>query len=612
MTGHDEKYYSLLHFAPFAFFHGDPQGNFLIVNEKAEALTGYSSEELLSMNMSDLFSPDELAAKPLRYDLLKQNHTIKTEREIIRKDGEKIYVEMNSLALPDGTYQSYVINITEQNLVVQSLQKSEERYRKLVELSPIGIAIHQDGIFVYGNPEGLKIMGCQNLQELIGKPVLSIVHPDSLNTVIERMTKVAKGALLPPVEEKLIRQDGTIFYAEVTALSTTFNERPAGQVIVRDITAQKMARLDLQESEEKFKQLFENAADAIFIAEIETGLLIDANKAACRMIMLPREKIIGMHQTMLHPPSEMAYSKESYRRHIEGADLSLQLHPVENKILCADGSEVPVEVLASKILIKGKTYLMGTFRDISIRKQSEEKLLQINKKLQELNSTRDKLFSIIAHDLRGPFNSILGLSELLLDNINVYDVSKAHKFVSHINDSAKNTLTLLDNLLNWAKTQTGQIEFKPEKLELKPIVQGITDAFSSLSAIKNIVINIDHSCDIKMYADKNMLETILRNLISNAVKFTSSGGFINIAALEQSSEVEIIVSDNGIGMNDETLKRIFKVDGNYTSVGTANEQGSGLGLILCNEFVTAHNGKLRVESEAGKGSSFYVLLPCGK
>jgi PAS domain S-box-containing protein len=260
------------------------------------------------------------------------------------------------------------------------------------------------------------------------------------------------------------------------------------------------------------------------------------------------------------------------------------------------------------MLFHGKKAMLEIFQDITERKQEEEQLVKLNHQLKELNATKDKLFSIIAHDLKGPFSSILNLSELLHETLH-NDMVKSETFIEHINSSAKNTLILLDNLLNWAKTQTGKIKFEPERLSLQPIIQGIVTLLSSSAKMKNIVLRNFQSEDIMVAVDRNMIDTILRNLISNAIKFSHSGGTVNIFAISHLHDVEIVIADEGVGMNEKTQNQILNIDANVSTTGTANEKGSGLGLILCREFVEKHEGKIWVESELNKGTKFHFTLP---
>jgi len=262
---------------------------------------------------------------------------------------------------------------------------------------------------------------------------------------------------------------------------------------------------------------------------------------------------------------------------------------------------------------QGKPFeIVGFWIDITGRKHADEKLKESEAKLRELNATKDKLFSIIAHDLRNPFNSILGFSELLIEDAGKSDVKESEKYLGIINSSAQNALILLDDLLDWARLQTGQGNFNPQKLILSSIIREIVEASSLAADIKNISLNYNLTDEIEVYADKNMIKTVLRNLISNAIKFTNLGGNIKVLVSSTPKQVEISISDNGLGIDKGECKKLFDISTNFTIPGTANEKGSGFGLVLCKEFVTEHGGKIWVESEKGKGSDFKFTLPLNK
>jgi len=242
----------------------------------------------------------------------------------------------------------------------------------------------------------------------------------------------------------------------------------------------------------------------------------------------------------------------------------------------------------------------------------EKKNLQISeqtKELAELNATKDKLFSIIAHDLRSPISSIMGFSELLMERSIDKNDKNSKDFISIINSTSRQTLTLLENLLEWTKAQSGQIDFKPVKLEIQPIIATVLDDMNSSASLKGITLNSVVSADIFAFADRNMLLTILRNLLSNAIKFTKTGGNVNIKARKIFGQIEILIEDDGIGMDEADQKKLFDLGVNFTTPGTANERGSGLGLILCKEFIEKNGGKISVESEADKGSKIIFTLP---
>lgn len=260
---------------------------------------------------------------------------------------------------------------------------------------------------------------------------------------------------------------------------------------------------------------------------------------------------------------------------------------------------------------KKKAYNLLEFKNYQIRRMHEEIKIQTNH-LKLLNDTKDKFFSIIAHDLKNPFNSIRGFTELLIENIATYDEEKQLKFLKIVKGSTTKASDLLNNLLIWANSQSGTIKFNPVKIEL---VKQISDVISlvEIQAINkdiNIFNNVYHNLYIS--ADVNMLNTILRNLLSNAIKFTNTGGEIYITSVVKDNYVIVAVKDNGTGMTEDTIKNLFSIDNKVNSIGTANEQGSGLGLILCKDFIEKNGGEIWVNSTPNKGSEFLISLPVFK
>ena len=247
--------------------------------------------------------------------------------------------------------------------------------------------------------------------------------------------------------------------------------------------------------------------------------------------------------------------------------------------------------------------------EIEERKAAEETLQISKEKLKAANASKDKFFSIIAHDLKNPFNGIIGLSTLLIDDYDSFSPEEQKEFVTDIKTTAENTFRLLQNLLDWSQTQTGKIHFEPELFNLEPIATEIVNLVRTSAGNKNILLESEIPSDVQVYADKNMVNTVIRNLLLNSVKFTCSGGKILLSARNTGTIAEISVTDNGIGIGPEHLQKLFSIDSNVVSYGTEGEQGTGLGLILCKEFIEKNAGAIRVESVVGKGSTFTVTLP---
>ena len=257
----------------------------------------------------------------------------------------------------------------------------------------------------------------------------------------------------------------------------------------------------------------------------------------------------------------------------------------------------------------GNNKKMATFADVTEDKQLEISLKESEAKLIESNNTKNKIFNIIAHDLRSPFNAILGFSNLLLENYTRYDEKEKKKYIKVVNNSANQAYNLLDNLLNWARTQIGKLVFNPKNQSLDKIFKEVTKLNKNNAKIKNIKLSYSLSEDINIYADYDMMEIILRNLISNAIKFTHKNGEVTINTEQDKHNVIISVSDTGVGIDQEKLQKIFNISEKTSTAGTENEKGTGLGLILCKEFVEKHGGKIWVESEIEKGSKFIFSIP---
>ncbi|MCD6090606.1 MAG: HAMP domain-containing histidine kinase [Bacteroidales bacterium] len=261
------------------------------------------------------------------------------------------------------------------------------------------------------------------------------------------------------------------------------------------------------------------------------------------------------------------------------------------------------------LLITLLVLLYFYFRKIKASKFATQILRNQNAKLQDSNTTKEKFLSIIGHDLKNPFNSVLGLSNLVIDQWKSLDDEERFQISNEINSSSQSLYELLDNLLIWSRTQTSNIKISPEKFDLNESVTNIYEIFKNQANFKNINVRLEISGIKNVFADPNMIATVIRNLLSNALKFTQSGGQIVIRTQNKADIVELSISDNGKGILPDDLKRIFEDSGHHTTKGTSNETGSGLGLLLAKDFIQRNNGIIWVESKPGKGSLFTFTLP---
>lgn len=261
--------------------------------------------------------------------------------------------------------------------------------------------------------------------------------------------------------------------------------------------------------------------------------------------------------------------------------------------------------------------IVGLVLYLYITKRRSNKILQVanarvqeqNLALQDLNATKDKFFSIISHDLKGPLNSLTSFSGLLINHSESLSKEEIKMLAQDLDKSLKNLFALLENLLEWSRSQTGNIEFKPENFEMDNLLEENQQLLKAQAQNKNISITKKASMPGMVYAHKNSVNTVVRNLISNAIKFTPPGGTITLEARKNGKDVIVSIADNGVGMSKEVLEKLFRIDTKHSTKGTANEKGTGLGLILCKEFIEKNNGRIWVESEVGKGSAFHFSLP---
>lgn len=379
---------------------------------------------------------------------------------------------------------------------------------------------------------------------------------------------------------------------------------------LREVEKQFNAFTELvSKNQVEFKTIFDKNSSAIAILEPDT-IITMVNEEYCKMTGYSREEEIGTTWLRHIVPCDQDRLRE-YNSHRftdpENAPDKYEFSFINKK------GEI-VNAMMSVAPVPGMRKIIASFTDISRIKQTEIRLQKLAAEMTVKSENVNLLLSIIAHDLRNPFNAIIGLTSILLDNLPERSLIEINKFITLINTESKQAFFLLEDLLAWAKSQQDKVLFNPQPLNLPEVCRDVVCNISVYADEKQIAINLNpepdaHPEPIIVTADKNMIKTVIRNLISNAVKFSIPGSAIQIQTESQDHEVAVAVIDHGVGIEEKNMKKLWSISEKYTTPGTANERGNGLGLILCKEFVEKHGGRIWAESEPGNGSRFIFTLP---
>ena len=359
----------------------------------------------------------------------------------------------------------------------------------------------------------------------------------------------------------------------------------------------------LLESEARYRTIVENITDALFVHDFQ-GKILDVNETACRMVDRVREELLGATLTTIVQPETAQHQSQSMAQLIQDGSTLF-----ETDFLRKDGVVLPVEVSAKVVSHKSGGVVQCFARDISERRKFETEIIRKNKQMQNIIAEKDKFFSIIAHDLRSPFLGFLVFIRLLTQSEHRIKSAEIQRLCTDMRRSAENLYALLENLLEWATMQRSATGFAPKECRLIDLVKECINLMQGVADHKNVMLSHAVPDGLTVIADKAMLNTVLRNLLSNAVKFSGTGDTVLVDAQRKNGTVQVSVRDTGIGMNQDDLSRLFALDQVRSQTGTQGERGSGLGLILCQEFVQKHGGRIWVQSSPNQGSTFTFTLP---
>lgn len=495
-------------------------------------------------------------------------------------------------------YSSQIGLFLDRNSIICQLLNSEKLYRNLVEKILDGVyKSSHEGRFIEVNQAMVSILGYDSKEELLAIDI----NKDLYFQEEERFTPSILDKQKNLDIYRLKKKDGTEAWVEDHGWyiyddsgNIVFHEG-----VIRDITDRKYAEDSLIISEERYRLFIDSTKDMVFLKDENFKYLI-VNKALAEYSGVKMEEMIGK--------TDFDFKKKEEAENIQVSD---------NQVIKTDYIVNFEDISGDKIydirkfripFRDGKFGIGGYIRDITENKRKAEKLIELTNELKQMNATKDKFFSIIAHDLKSPFTTIYGFSRILADQVRKKDIDQVEKFAEIIMNSSQRAVNLLGNLMEWSQSQIGQLKINFEVFNVYNIVEEIILLYSDAASQKSITLFNRVDSEIVLKADKAMINTVLRNLISNAIKFSNSGDEVVISAKLLENEVLFEISDTGLGISEDRITKVFKLNESISTAGTQNEQGSGLGLILCKEFIEKHNGRIWVESELGKGSKFLFTI----
>lgn len=506
------------------------------------------------------------------------------------------------------SFQHLAQSLKDKETIQKALRESEALYRVTLDASPDGIILSDiHGHITMASPSAIQLLGGENEQDLLGEKFLRFIIPDDWDRLKADIEKLIQGSKIQANEYRGKRLDGSLFHTEITGdlIKDEFDNTRGIIFDWRDISDRNRAELKLQESEQRYRLLVETANEGVLVAQGNSLRFVNP-------MML---EITGYTEDELHSKPFLDFIHPDDRELVQSNYVKrLSYDPVEPRyqfrIFTRDKEIKWVEVSGAAIDWDGSLATFNFMTDITERKKTEQELERKNAELLNLNAEKDKLFSILAHDLRSPFSSFMKYTEIMAEDLYEMCIQEIQDMAVEMKESAINLNSLLENLLEWSRMESGLISFAPSSFLLKPKIAESMALVIQAANKKEIQIQYDIPDDLLVDADENMLKLIVRNLGYNAVKFTFRGGTITLKAKPVNSHsVEISVKDSGIGIGSEGIGNLFSLNKRTSRTGTEGELSTGLGLILCKEFVEKNGGKIWVESEVGKGSIFQFTIP---
>jgi len=606
----EELYHLLLKYSPIHIFFKDENIKAISLSDNFEEMLGRPVADAVGKGMDELF-PAELAKSMIeddkavlkigvpikKYESLGERHYSTIKFPVKRHDGSKLIA-------------GFTIDITDQKTMEIELRENEERLNTLINSTPDIICFKDGkGRWLKANQADLELFCLTNVDYYMKTDSELADYTDELYreaflTCEGTDEEAWQAGQTMRKEEAIPTINGDLKVFDVIKVPVFQEDGSRKGLVVfgRDITDRKKAEEEILKSEKLYRTLIESADDGIILLDKDFKRLI-ANASYYKIFGFnPENELDVTGFQFVHPDDIDIVNNVKIEIIEKGSSFS------DFRIVQRSGKVVDLSVKSVAIFDeKGEPdRVLAILRDVTESKNKERELLR-------LNATKDKFFGIIAHDLRSPFHGYLGLTEAILSDLYDLSISDLSRMMSQLHESAGNLYKLLNNLLDWSRLQQGVLEIKKVNIPFKTILDEILNLFDQNMTQKNLKLTTEIENKLVLFSDENMLHTILRNLVGNAIKFTPKGGALKISAKEIEGElIEVAIEDSGIGMSEATINKLFKIEEKFQENGTEGEVGSWLGLLICKEMVTHLGGKIWIKSELNKGSVFYFTLPAGK
>jgi len=621
----EELYHTLASSSPVGVYIVQ-DGKFVFVNPQFKEYSGFSEEELLGTAPLKLVHPeDRERVRERAVAMLKGKRLAPYELRYITKNGETLWATETVTSISYKGKRATLGNfmdITERRQAEEMLRQSKEKLQQMFESVTDGIlVIDLNGIITEVNQKIVEMHGCKSKGELFGKSALKLVAPQDHERIVQNMRQAVKEGTMRGVEYSLLKADGTEYPAELsTSVLRDASGKAVGHItIVRDITKRKQVAEALRESQEFSSNLLEGAPNAILVIDPDTTIKY-VNPSFEKLTGFTLGEIVGVKAP--HPwwPEEQKEEMTvGLKRAIaQGGKKTERLFQKKN------GERFWVEMNSASVKHAGKpSNFILNMVDITERKRLEQQLNQqmeelqlAYQKLKDLDKLKDSFLSTVSHELRTPLTSIKSFSEILLN----YDEDKEtqREFLNIINEESNRLTRLINDFLDLAKIEAGRMQWENAELSLAEVIQTALNATHALAIKTNLKVATHFAPDLPtIQGDKDRLVQVVTNLLSNAIKFTPEGGKIQVKAQvlngdkpsENHDILMVSVTDSGIGIAPKDHESIFEKFKQVGDTLSGKPKGTGLGLPICKEIVEHYGGRLWVESELGKGSTFSFTLP---